>query len=74
MVREEETDRTAMVRTETIRADAASTTETVRIITVIRDRITVRTVETETAVSMATETDRTEITRADVVLTTTETV
>lgn len=55
-------------------ADAASTTETVRIITVIRDRITVRTVETETAVSMATETDRTEITRADVVLTTTETV
>ena len=71
---EEETDRTAMVRTETIRADAASTTETVRIITVIRDRITVRTVETETAVSMATETDRTEITRADVVLTTTETV
>ena len=74
MVREEETDRTAMVRTETIRADAASTTETVRIITVIRDRITVRTVETETAVSMATEMDRTEITRADVGLTTTETV
>ena len=79
MVREEETDRTAMVRTETIRADAASTTETVRIITVIRDRTTVRTVEMEAVVSMVTETVRTETARtetirADAALITTETV
>ena len=54
-------------------------TETARIITVIRDRTTVRTAETEAVASMETETDKTETIRTEtirvaVVLITTETV
>ena len=78
-VREEETIRTVMARAEITRADVALTTETARIVTVIRDRTTVRTAETEAVASMATETDktetiRTETIRADAALITTETV
>ena len=78
-VREEETIRTVMDRTETIRADVVLITEMARIITVFRDRTTVRTVETEAVASMVTETVRTETARtetirADAALITTETV
>ena len=73
-VREEETIRTVTARAEITRADVALTTETDRIITVFRDRTTVRTVEMEAVASMATETARTETIRADAALITTETV
>ena len=73
-VREEETIRIVMARAEITRAAVALITETARIITVIRDRTTVRTAETETVASMETETDKTETIRAAVVLITTETV
>ena len=73
-VREEETIRIVMARTEITRVDVALITETARIITVIRDRTTVRTAETEAVASMETETDKTETIRVAVVLITTETV
>ena len=78
-VREEETIRTVMARAGITRAAVALTTETARIITVIRDRTTVRTAEMEIVASMATETARTEIIRTEtiraaVALITTETV
>ena len=78
-VREEETIRIVMARTEITRVDVALITETARIITVIRDRTTVRTAETEAVASMETETDKTETIRTEtirvaVVLITTETV
>lgn len=78
-VREEETIRIVTARAEITRVAVALITETARIITVIRDRTTVRTAETEAVASMETETDktetiRTETIRAAVVLITTETV
>ena len=78
-VSEEETIRIVMARAEITRAAVVLITETARIITVIRDRTTVRTAETEAVASMATETDktetiRTETIRADAALITTETV
>ena len=78
-VREEETIRIVMARAEITRVDVAMITETARIITVIRDRTTVRMAETEAVASMETETDKTETIRTEtirvaVVLITTETV
>ena len=73
-VREEETIRIVMARAEITRAAVVLITETARIITVIRDRTTVRTAETEAVASMETETDKTETIRVAVVLITTETV
>ena len=78
-VREEETIRIVMARAEITRAAVVLITETARIITVIRDRTTVRTAETEAVASMETETDKTETIRTEtirvaVVLITTETV
>lgn len=72
-------NRIVMARTEITRVDVALITETARIITVIRDRTTVRTAETEAVASMETETDKTETIRTEtirvaVVLITTETV
>ena len=68
-----------MARTEITRVDVALIIEKVRIISVIRDRTTVRTAETEAVASMETETDKTETIRTEtirvaVVLITTETV
>ena len=68
------TIRIVMARAEITRVDVAMITETARIITVIRDRTTVRTAETEAVASMETETDKTETIRVAVVLITTETV
>ena len=66
-VREEETIRIVMARAEITRVAVALITETARIITVIRDRTTVRTAETEAVASMETETDKTETIRTETV-------
>ena len=65
--REEETIRIVMARAEITRVAVALIIETARIITVIRDRTTVRTAETEAVASMETETDKTETIRTETI-------